>query len=131
MTVIDRVDDTAASSPLDASLRPYAAVRLRFVGDRGDYWRLMIRGGVPQAITLGIYRFWLFTDMRRFLWASTEVEGETLEYTGTAGELRIGFPIGIGILVPVYPFLFVATFGFGILWVLLGVLPFVLLVSLR
>jgi uncharacterized membrane protein YjgN (DUF898 family) len=125
MTVIDRIDDTAASAPPDASLRPYAAVRLRFVGDRGDYWRLMIRGGVLQAITLGIYRFWLFTDMRRFLWASTEVEGETLEYTGTPVELLIGFLLAIGILVPVYALFLVASLELGILSALSGVVAFV------
>jgi uncharacterized membrane protein YjgN (DUF898 family) len=125
MTVIDRVDDTAAAAPPDASLRPYSAVRLRFVGDRGDYWRLMIRGGVLQAITLGIYRFWLFTDMRRFLWASTALEGETLEYTGTAAELLIGFLLAIGILVPVYALLFVASLELGILSMLSGVVAFV------
>ena len=125
MTVIDRVDTAATPSPPDVSLRPASAVRLRFVGDRGDYWRLMIRGGVLQAITLGIYRFWLFTDMRRFLWASTEVEGETLEYTGTAAELLIGFLLAIGILVPVYALLFVASLELGILSALSGVVAFV------
>ncbi len=127
MTVIDRVDTTATSSPPDVSLRQPSPVRLRFVGDRGDYWRLMIRGGVLQAITLGIYRFWLFTDMRRFLWASTEVEGETLEYTGTAVELLIGFLMAIGILVPIYALLFVASLELGILSILSGVLAFVVL----
>jgi uncharacterized membrane protein YjgN (DUF898 family) len=125
MTVIDRVDTAAPSAPPDVSLRPATAVRLRFVGNRGDYWRLMIRGGVLQAITLGIYRFWLFTDMRRFLWASTAVEGETLEYTGTAVELLIGFLLAIGILVPVYALLFVASLELGILSALSGVLAFV------
>jgi uncharacterized membrane protein YjgN (DUF898 family) len=127
MTVIDRVDTAATPSPPDVSLRPPSPVRLRFVGDRGDYWRLMIRGGVLQAITLGIYRFWLFTDMRRFLWASTEVEGEALEYTGTAVELLIGFLMAIGILVPIYALLFVATLEFGILSRLSGVVAVVVL----
>jgi uncharacterized membrane protein YjgN (DUF898 family) len=127
MTVIDRVDTAATPSPPDVSLRPPSPVRLRFVGDRGEYWRLMIRGGVLQAITLGIYRFWLFTDMRRFLWASTEVEGETLEYTGTAVELLIGFLMAIGILVPIYALLFVASLELGILSILSGVLAFVVL----
>src|SRR5215471_9375771 len=124
MTVIDRVD-AAAAAPPDTSSRPPSPDRLRFVGDRGDYWRLMIRGGALQAVTLGIYRFWLFTDMRRFLWASTEVEGETLEYTGTAVELLIGFLLAIGILVPVYGLLFVASLELGILSALSGVLAFV------
>src|SRR6266849_6544237 len=127
MTVIDRVDTAATSSTPDVSLRPPSPVRLRFVGNRGDYWRLMIRGGVLQAVTLGIYRFWLFTDMRRFLWASTEVEGETLEYTGTAVELLIGFLMAIGILVPIYALLFVASLELGILSILSGVLAFVVL----
>jgi uncharacterized membrane protein YjgN (DUF898 family) len=127
MTVIDRVDAAATPSPPDASLRPPSPVRLRFIGDRGDYWRLMIRGGVLQAITLGIYRFWLFTDMRRFLWAATEVEGETLEYTGTPVELLIGFLLAIGILVPVYALLFVASLQFGILSRLSGLVAVVVL----
>jgi uncharacterized membrane protein YjgN (DUF898 family) len=125
MTVIDRVDTAATPSPPDLSLRAASPVRLRFVGDRGDYWRLMIRGGVLQAITLGIYRFWLFTDMRRFLWASTAVEGEALEYTGTPMELLIGFLLAIGILVPVYALLFVASLELGILSALSGVVAFV------
>src|SRR5713101_2245769 len=127
MTVIDRVDTAATSSPPDVSLRPPSPVRLRFAGDRGDYWRLMIRGAALQAITLGIYRFWLFTDMRRFLWASTEVEGETLEYTGTAVELLLGFLMAIGILIPVYALLFVASLEFGMLSQLSGTVAFVVL----
>jgi uncharacterized membrane protein YjgN (DUF898 family) len=127
MTVVNRFDAAATSAPPDVFLRPPSPVRLRFVGRRGDYWRLMIRGGALQAVTLGIYRFWLFTDMRRFLWASTEVEGETLEYTGTAAELLIGFLIAIGILVPVYALLFVASLEFGILSRLSGIVAFVVL----
>ena len=53
------------------------------------------------AVTLGIYRFWLATDMRRFLWSNTEIAGDSLEYTGTARELLIGFLIAIAILVPI------------------------------
>src|SRR5215831_18713569 len=114
MTVVDRVGDAAAAEPPDAPLPP-SPLRLRFVGDRGDYWRLTIRGAFLQAITLGIYRFWLFTDMRRFVWASTEVDGETLEYTGTAVELLIGFLIAIGILVPLYALIFLASLEFGLI----------------
>ncbi len=56
--------------------------------------------------TLGIYRFWLATDIRRFLWSNTELAGETFEYTGTARELLIGFLIALAILVPIYAVLF-------------------------
>jgi len=127
MTIADRVDAAADFIPPDTLSPPPSPVRLRFVGHRGDYWRLMIRGGALQAITLGIYRFWLFTDMRRSLWLSTEIEGETLEYTGTAVELLTGFLIAIGILIPVYALLFVASLEFGFLSRLSGIVAFVVL----
>src|SRR6516164_1860469 len=127
MTIADCVDAAAPALPLDAHSPLPSTVRLRFAGNRSDYWRLMIRGGVLQAITLGIYRFWLFTDARRFLWASTEVTGETLEYTGTAVELFIGFLMAIGILVPVYALLFVASLEFGLISRMSGVVAFVVL----
>jgi uncharacterized membrane protein YjgN (DUF898 family) len=126
MTITDRIEAAAVSAAPEIPSLP-SPCRLRFVGDRGDYWRLMIRGGALQAVTLGIYRFWLFTDMRRFLWASTEVGGETLEYTGTAVELLIGFLMAIGILVPVYALLFMASLELGILSIMSGIVAFVVL----
>jgi len=122
MTIADRVDAIA-----DSASRMPSPTRLHFAGRRGDYWRLMIRGAFLQAITLGIYRFWLFTDMRRFLWASTEVEGESFEYTGTAVELLLGFLMAIGILIPIYALLFVASLEFGLVSQLSGVVAFVVL----
>jgi uncharacterized membrane protein YjgN (DUF898 family) len=119
MTVVDRIDAAGTLPP-----PPLSPVRLRFVGGIGDYWRLMVRGAVLQAITLGIYRFWLFTDMRRFLWAATEIAGETLEYTGTAAELFIGFLIAIGILIPVYALFFVASLEFGLVSQVSGLVAF-------
>src|SRR6266436_3369515 len=127
MTIADRVDAMADPVRPDVSALSPSPVQLRFLGDRSDYWRLMIRGAALQAITLGIYRFWLFTDMRRFLWASTEVEGESFEYTGTAVELLLGFLMAIGILVPVYALLFVASLELGILSILSGTVAFVVL----
>src|ERR1019366_416598 len=62
-------------------------------------------------VTLGIYRFWLATDVRRYLWANTEIAGETLEYTGTPLELLIGFLVAVAILIPVYAGFFLAVLG--------------------
>src|SRR5258708_27617127 len=36
------------------------------------------------------------------LWSHTAVEGDTLEYTGTAKELLLGFLFALAILVPIY-----------------------------
>jgi uncharacterized membrane protein YjgN (DUF898 family) len=89
--------------------------RARFTGATRVFRKLMIRGALLQVVTLGIYRFWLTTDARRFLWANTEVEGDSLEYTGTATELFLGFLIAIALLVPVYVLLFLGTLELGVM----------------
>jgi uncharacterized membrane protein YjgN (DUF898 family) len=73
-----------------------------FAGDTGSYWQLLIRGNFLVAVTLGIYRYWLSTEMRRFLWSHTQIGGESLEYTGRGIELFLGFLIAIAVLVPIY-----------------------------
>jgi uncharacterized membrane protein YjgN (DUF898 family) len=75
---------------------------VRFLGEEGAYWRLRIKGAALVVVTLGIYRFWLATDVRRFLWANTEISGDTLEYNGLATELLVGFLFAVAILVPLY-----------------------------
>jgi uncharacterized membrane protein YjgN (DUF898 family) len=91
------------------------ADRVAFVGTSGPFWRLMISGTLMQALTLGLYRFWLFTDMRRYLWSNTVIDGESLEYTGTPIELVLGFLIAIGILIPIYGLIFVGTLELGMI----------------
>jgi len=103
---------------------------VRFLGKRRDYWRLLVRGGALLMVTLGIYRFWLATDVRRFLWSNTEVAGESLEYTGTPFELLIGFLMAIAILIPIYAAIFLAALDLGIVGKLSGMLGFVLLALL-
>jgi uncharacterized membrane protein YjgN (DUF898 family) len=96
----------------------------RFLGQRRYYWRLLIRGAVLLMVTLGIYRFWLVTDVRRFLWSNTEIAGEALEYTGTALELLLGFLVAIALLIPVYAGFFLAALDLGILGKLSGIIAF-------
>src|SRR5579862_932486 len=86
----------AVSSPVAA------AGAVRFLGDEGAYWRLRIKGAALVVVTLGIYRFWLATDVRRFLWSNTEISGDTLEYNGLATELLVGFLFALAILTPLY-----------------------------
>ena len=75
-------------------------------------------------VTLGIYRFWLATDVRRFLWSNTEIAGEALEYTGTALELLLGFLIAIALLIPIYAAFFLAALDLGLLGQLSGTIAF-------
>jgi uncharacterized membrane protein YjgN (DUF898 family) len=48
-------------------------------------------GALLTVITLGFYRFWLRTGVRRYLWGRTRFAGDALVYAGTAGELFVGF----------------------------------------
>ncbi len=73
-----------------------------FTGVRADFRRLIMRGAALEFITLGFYRFWLATDMRRHLWSHTSVGDDAPEYTGTAKELLIGFLFALAILAPLY-----------------------------
>jgi uncharacterized membrane protein YjgN (DUF898 family) len=73
-----------------------------FSGSRSEFFHLVKRGAGLELVTLGFYRFWLTTDMRRHLWSNTQIEGDGAEYTGRAKELLIGFLIALAILVPVY-----------------------------
>lgn len=97
---------------------------VRFLGQRRTYWRLLVRGAILLMVTLGIYRFWLATDVRRFLWSNTEIAGEALEYTGTSLELLIGFLVAIAILIPVYAGFFLAALDLGTLGKLSSVIAF-------
>ena len=120
----------AALPPASAPLAAPVNGSVRFLGDSRSYWRLLVRGALLLMVTLGIYRFWLATDVRRFLWSGTELTGDSFEYTGTAGELLLGFLMALAILVPLYSAFFIVALGGGPLGEMSGVLSFALLTLL-
>ena len=73
-----------------------------FSGSRREFFNLAKRGATLEFVTLGFYRFWLLTDIRRHLWSNTLVDGDAAEYTGRGKELLIGFLVALAILVPIY-----------------------------
>ena len=73
-----------------------------FSGKRGDFRALVTRGALLELVTVGFYRFWLTTDIRRHLWSDTTVDDDAFEYTGRGKELLIGFLFALAIIVPVY-----------------------------
>jgi uncharacterized membrane protein YjgN (DUF898 family) len=125
--------DVAAAAPSGApAVEPESAPARgtgRFHGREGAFFGLLVRGSILLLLTLGIYRFWLSTDVRRFLWGNTEIAGDFLEYTGTAKELLIGFLMAIVLLLPINALIFGATFAPGMLK-FSGVLGFALLAAL-
>jgi uncharacterized membrane protein YjgN (DUF898 family) len=73
-----------------------------FSCSRGEFFDLAKRGAALELVTLGFYRFWLLTDIRRHLWSNTLVDGDAAEYTGRGKELLIGFLVALAILMPIY-----------------------------
>jgi uncharacterized membrane protein YjgN (DUF898 family) len=88
---------------------PPLPVPVSFSGDRAEFRRLVTRGAGLELATVGFYRFWLATDIRRHLWSNTHIDGDAAEYTGRARELLIGFLIALAIIVPVYLAYFVTS----------------------
>src|ERR1043166_3561287 len=81
---------------------PPLPAKLDFTGNRKGFLQLVARGAGLELVTLGFYRFWLVTDIRRHLWSNTVIDGDAAEYTGQGRELLIGFLIALAILMPIY-----------------------------
>ena len=76
---------------------PGAAVRNRLVygGARGDLAKIAITNAILTLATLGIYRFWGKTRVRRYLWGRVSFLDNRAEYTGTGKELLLGFLVAL------------------------------------
>lgn len=65
--------------------------RLQHDGRSGELFVIFLVNLALSILTLGIYRFWGKTRIRRYVWSQTSLLGEPLEYTGRGIELFLGF----------------------------------------
>ncbi len=65
--------------------------RLIVTARLGALFRIVYVNLILTILTLGIYRFWAKTKLRRYIWRHLMVGGESFEYTGTGKELLLGF----------------------------------------
>ncbi len=65
--------------------------RLLHDGRSGELFVIFLFNLALSILTLGIYRFWGRTRIRRYVWSQTSLLGEPLEYTGRGIELFLGF----------------------------------------
>jgi uncharacterized membrane protein YjgN (DUF898 family) len=89
--------------PTPGSDTPAAAPETQavFDGSRWPLFRLLAVNLLLTVVTIGIYRFWAKTRVRRFFWRHTRLLGDPLEYVGTGSELFVGFLIAVVVLVPI------------------------------
>ena len=93
-------------APPRAPEGPWEAVEKRredglsvdFVGRRGALFWLALKTGILTILTLGIYRFWMKTRMRRWYWSAIRPGGHPMEYLGDPFEKLLGFFIAVVIL---------------------------------
>lgn len=88
---------------------------------------LAVRGFLLSLVTFGIYRFWYVTDLRRYFWSRTVVDGSPGEYVGRGKELFLGFLVALAVLIPIYVAIFVATLSVPSLAPFGGALSFAIL----
>ncbi|PWE32538.1 DUF898 domain-containing protein [Maritimibacter sp. 55A14] len=70
-------------------------MEIEFAGTRGPLMRLALATSVKTVLTLGIYRFWAKTRLRRWYWSAVRPGGVPLEYAGEPLEKLMGFLIAV------------------------------------
>ena len=83
--------------------------RVEFTGGRQEMLGILLRGYALMIPTIGLYRFWQATWKRRFYWQNTVIDGEPIEYTGTASQLLFGFFFAVAFFLPIYIAFFVLS----------------------
>ncbi|RED51230.1 DUF898 family protein [Aestuariispira insulae] len=66
----------------------------------GTLFGMLLKYALLTFLTLGIYRFWAKTGLRRHLWGRVLYGGDPFQYHGTAKELFVGFLIALAVLLP-------------------------------
>ena len=83
--------------------------RVEFTGSRHELLGIILRGYLLMIPTIGLYRFWQANWKRRFYWQNTVIDGEPLEYTGSATQLLLGFFFALAFFLPIYVAFFVLS----------------------
>jgi uncharacterized membrane protein YjgN (DUF898 family) len=84
-------DQQGASNPSEPGSGDIVQGSAEFQGRSGEIIWLVIKNLLLNIVTLGFYRFWARTNVRRYLWEKMHLFGSPLEYTGTGKELFLGF----------------------------------------
>src|SRR6056297_4326250 len=84
-----------------------------YAGERGPLFKLAVVTAMLTIVTLGIYRFWAKTRIRKYVWSSVSGGRDAFEYTGTGIEKFLGFLMAIVILAIYLGIVQMILFYFG------------------
>jgi len=100
-TVAERPPRPPAAPALQAPRETELAPGLTYDGDTRELLRLWLETTALTLLTLGFYRFWGRTRIRRHLWSGVSLLGDRFEYDGTGRELFVRFLLTVAVvLVP-------------------------------
>ncbi|MFK7836100.1 MAG: DUF898 family protein [Sulfitobacter sp.] len=105
---------TPDSDFVPAGTEPENGLSVEFTGKRGSLFWLALKTGFFTILTLGFYRFWMKTRLRRWYWSAIRPGGHPMEYVGDPIEKLLGFFIAVVVL----------TFYIGIMNLLLMFVSF-------
>ena len=109
---------------MDQSPAPAPRPALHYDGRLGELYSIFLTNVLLTILTLGIYQFWAVTRFRRYRWSRMAYGGQRFAYTGTGGELFVGFLLAGLVIIA----MFAAVLGVMWLlppdWALLPVVPF-------
>lgn len=92
-------DSPWAAPPQAASAQPQPdGMQVEFTGRRWTLFWLALKTGFLTILTLGFYRFWMKTRLRRWYWSAIRPGGHPLEYVGDPLEKLLGFFIAVVVL---------------------------------
>lgn len=119
----DYISDSKSSSSVQENHT------IEYTGTAGKLFPIVLLNLFLTIITLGIYRFWAKTNIRKYMWGETKFDGEPFEYTGTGGELFVGalivfvafiIPLSVGLTFLLMSYPVIAPF------IVLGLYPFLI-----
>ena len=74
---------------------PPSNLTISYAGEKGPVFWLALRTGILTVLTLGFYRFWAKTRLRRYYWSAIRPGGAPLEYVGDPLEKLLGFLVAV------------------------------------
>lgn len=74
---------------------PPSQLTISYAGEKGPVFWLALRTSILTVLTLGFYRFWAKTRLRRYYWSAIRPGGAPLEYVGDPLEKLLGFLVAV------------------------------------
>jgi hypothetical protein len=90
----------------------------KYSGDGFTIFKLAVGTGILTLLTLGIYRFWAKTRIRKYIWSQASMDGAAFEYTGTGMEKFLGFLVAVVVLAVYLAVVQLILFSLGMRFVM-------------